>query len=156
VLGTAQRRFVADLPLTLSDEDRLYVHAEASSPKSWIYVMSAAEATASLLATSARITFCGHTHEPMLYSMSATAKTTPFAPVAGVAIPLLSGRRWRAVLGAVGQPRDGNPAASYAVLDSERHELTYYRAPYSVEEAAAQIRKNHLPPWFAQRLFVGR
>jgi len=156
MLDVSQRRFLAGLPLTHSEEDRLYVHAEASSPKSWIYVMSAAEAARSIAATSAQVTFCGHIHRPALYSMSATAKMTAFTPAGGVAIPLLPGRRWLAVLGAVGQPRDGNPAASYAMLDSERQELTYCRAPYDVEQAAAQITKNHLPPWFAQRLFVGQ
>lgn len=156
MLGASQRQFLADLPLTLSDGDRLYVHAEASSPRSWIYVMSTVEAAHSIAATSAYVTFCGHVHRPALYSMSATAKMTAFTPAEGVAIPLLPGRRWLAVLGAVGQPRDGNPAASYAILDSERQQLTYCRAPYDIEQAAAQIGKNHLPPWFAQRLFVGQ
>jgi len=156
MLGASQRKFLAGLPLTLNDGDRLYVHAEASSPKSWIYVMSTSKAAHSIAATSAHVTFCGHIHRPALYSTSATAKMTAFTPAGGVAIPLLPGRRWLAVLGAVGQPRDGNPAASYAMLDSERQQLTYCRAPYDVEQAAAQIRKNHLPPWFAHRLFVGQ
>ena len=52
--------------------------------------------------------------------MSPTGKMTAFTPVAGVPIPLLPGRRWLAVLGSVGQPRDGNPAASYAMLDTDR------------------------------------
>ena len=69
---------------------------------------------------------------------------------------LLPGRRWLAVLGSVGQPRDGNPAASYAMLDTDRREITYCRVPYDVEQAAAQIRANGLPRWLADRLFVGK
>jgi diadenosine tetraphosphatase ApaH/serine/threonine PP2A family protein phosphatase len=88
--------------------------------------------------------------------MSATAKMTAFTPTTGVPIQLLQGRRWLAVLGSVGQPRDGNPAASYVMLDTERRELTYCRAPYDVEQAAARIRKNGLPTWLADRLFVGK
>jgi diadenosine tetraphosphatase ApaH/serine/threonine PP2A family protein phosphatase len=72
-----------------------------------------------------------------------------------MAIQLLPGRRWLAVLGSVGQPRDGNPAASYIMLDTEKRELTYCRAPYDVEQAAAGIRKKGLPAWLADRLFVG-
>lgn len=156
VLGAPQRQFLASLPLTLKDGDRLYVHAEASRPKSWIYVTSATEAAASFLATRALVTFGGHTHQPALYSVSETSRVTAFTPVEGIAIPLLPKRRWLAVVGAVGQPRDGNPAASYAMLDSHRQELTYFRVPYDVEKAAAEIRKNNLPPWFAQRLLVGQ
>jgi diadenosine tetraphosphatase ApaH/serine/threonine PP2A family protein phosphatase len=156
-LGVAERRFLERLPLTLNDDDRLYVHAEASSPKSWRYVTSIDAAAQSIIATSAQITICGHVHRPALYSMSATGKLTAFTPNTGATIQLLPGpgRRWLAVLGSVGQPRDGNPAASYAMLDTEKRELTYCRAPYDVEEAATRIRKNGLPTWFADRLLVG-
>jgi predicted phosphodiesterase len=156
VLGQTERQFLAGLPLTRSDGERLYVHAEASDPKRWRYVTGCAEAAQSLAATSAQVTFCGHVHRPALYSMSATAKMTAFTPTTGVAIPLLSGRRWLAVLGSVGQPRDGNPAAAYAMLDTDKNELTYCRAPYDVEQAAARIRKNGLPTSLADRLLVGR
>ena len=60
-----------------------------------------------------------------------------------------------AVLGAVGQPRDGNPSASFAILDTDRRELTYCRAPYDVEAAAAAIRSKGLPSWLADRLLIG-
>jgi len=81
---------------------------------------------------------------------------TAFIPPAGAPIHLLPTRRWLAVLGSVGQPRDGNPAASYAILDTERRELTYCRAPYDVDEAAARIRSKGLPAWLADRLSMGR
>jgi len=155
-LGSAERRFLEQLPLTLKDDDRLYVHADASSPKSWRYVMGIEDAARSMIATSAAITFCGHVHRPALYTMSATGKITAFRPITGAAIQLLPGRRWLAVLGSVGQPRDGNPAASYAMLDTKRRELTYCRVPYDVEEAAGRIRNKSLPNWLADRLLVGK
>ena len=155
-LGSAERQFLANLPLTITDIDRLYVHAEASKPHSWIYVASAADAARSLSATSAHVTFCGHIHRPAVYSMSATAKMTAFTPRTGVAIPLLPGRRWLAVLGSVGQPRDGNPAASYLMLDTDRREVTYCRAPYDVGAAAAAIVNKGLPVWLAERLYLGK
>lgn len=156
-LGSAERRFLQELPLTVNDEDRLYVHSEASNPRGWRYVTNVAAAANSIIATLAQITICGHVHRPALYSMSATGKLTSFTPQTGSAIQLLAGpgRRWLAVLGSVGQPRDGNPAASFAILDTDKRELTYCRAPYDVEEAATRIRKNGLPPWFADRLLVG-
>ena len=60
----------------------------------------------------------------------------------------------RARLG--GATRDGNPAASYAMLDTTKCEITYCRAPYDVDEAAARIRKKGLPTWLAEWLFVGK
>lgn len=156
VLGAAQRKFLAGLPLTVSDGERLYVHAEASHPDSWTYVRNVSDAARSMSATSAQITFCGHIHQPMLYSMSATAKMTAFTPTTDVAVQLLPGRRWLAVLGSVGQPRDGNPAAAYVMLDTDRREITYCRAPYDVEQAATRILDKGLPTWLADRLIVGQ
>ena len=155
-LGLPERQFLKRLPLTLVDDDRLYVHADASNPQAWRYVADADTAGQSIMATPARMTFCGHCHRPALYTMSAAGKMTAFTPITNKAVQLLPQRRWLAVLGSVGQPRDGNPAASYALLDTDRRELTYCRAPYDVEEAAARIRSKGLPTWLADRLLVGK
>jgi diadenosine tetraphosphatase ApaH/serine/threonine PP2A family protein phosphatase len=155
-LSTAQRRFLAELPMTLAEDDRLYVHSEASAPARWRYVQSASDAARSMIATAAQITFCGHIHRPALYSMSVTAKMTNFVPVSHVPVRLLRGRQWLAVIGAVGQPRDGDPAACFATFDTDTRDITYCRAPYDIEAAAQRIRDNGLPLWLAERLAVGR
>jgi diadenosine tetraphosphatase ApaH/serine/threonine PP2A family protein phosphatase len=155
-LSAPERRFLAELPLTLQDADRLYVHSEASTPTRWRYVQSAADAGRSLLATDAHVTFCGHIHKPALYSISVTGKMTSFVPTSGVTVQLLQGRRWLAVIGSVGQPRDGDPASSFAMFDTASREITYCRVPYDVVEAASRIRDNGLPLWLAERLAIGR
>jgi diadenosine tetraphosphatase ApaH/serine/threonine PP2A family protein phosphatase len=155
-LSAPQRRFLAELPFELQDEDRLYVHSEANSPTKWRYVRGATDAARSIQATSAHVTFCGHIHQPALYSMSSAAKMTSFVPISGVPVQLSGGRQWLAVLGSVGQPRDGNPAASFAMYDTTSREITYCRVPYDVETAAARIRANGLPLWLADRLTAGR
>ena len=119
-------------------------------------MQSTADAARSIAATNAQVTFCGHIHRPALYSMSATAKMTSFVPTSGVGVQLLKGRRWLAVLGSVGQPRDGNPAACFATYDTETREITYCRVAYDVETAANRIRANGLPLWLAERLSQGR
>jgi predicted phosphodiesterase len=63
-LSAAQRRFLAELPMTLQEDDRLYVHSEAGNPERWRYVQSTADAARSIAATDAHITFCGHIHLP--------------------------------------------------------------------------------------------
>ncbi|TMJ83742.1 MAG: metallophosphoesterase family protein [Alphaproteobacteria bacterium] len=155
-LGAAQHRFLSELPLVLHEDERLYVHSEASTPSKWRYVRNTPDAARSLVATRAHLTFCGHVHRPALYSMSATAKMTSFIPAADVPVQLLAGRQWLAVLGAVGQPRDGNPAASFAMFDTSTQQITYCRVPYDVETAAMRIRENGLPHWLADRLSIGR
>ena len=155
-LSLAQRRFLSELPLAYEDEDRLYVHAEASTPLKWRYVASTADAARSMIATNAHVTFCGHIHKPALYSMSVTAKMTSFVPVADVPVRLSRGRQWLAVLGSVGQPRDGNPAAAFVTFDTVTRDITYHRIPYDVDAAAQQIRDNGLPLWLADRLSAGR
>jgi len=155
-LDAAQRRFLAELPLSLAEDDRLYVHSEASQPERWRYVRSTTDAARSIAAAEARITFCGHIHRPALYSMSVTAKMTSFVPTTGVPVQLLKGRHWLAVAGSVGQPRDGYAAASFVTYDTEKREVIYCRAPYDVETAAKRILENGLPVWLAGRLSIGR
>jgi predicted phosphodiesterase len=154
-LGDAERRFLAELPLTYTEDDRLYVHADASRPDAWHYVLDKTDAALSLDATGAAITLCGHVHQPSVYALSRTGQINSFVPNTGRPISLQPDRRWLAVLGSVGQPRDGNPAASYAMLDTDRRELTYWRATYDVDAAAAAIRRKGLPDWLAERLLIG-
>ena len=155
-LSLAQRRFLGDLTMAYEDDDRLYVHSEASTPSRWRYVQSTADAARSMIATKALVTFCGHIHQPALYSMSVTAKMTSFVPSADVPVQLLRGRQWLAVAGSVGQPRDGNPAAAFVTFDTASREITYCRVPYDVDAAAQRIRDNGLPAWLADRLAIGR
>ena len=64
-------------------------------------------------------------------------------------------RRWLAVVGAVGQPRDGVPQAGYAILDTVTNELTFRRVPYDVAETVRKLRAAGLPEALATRLLKG-
>jgi diadenosine tetraphosphatase ApaH/serine/threonine PP2A family protein phosphatase len=154
-LDADQRDFIAGLPLLIEEDDRLYVHASAYEPERWNYVTELYSASKSLMATQAHATFCGHTHVPALFHMSLTGKFASFVPVERVEIPLTPQRRWLAVLGSVGQPRDNDPAACYAVLDEARYALTYVRVPYDVETAARKIIDAGLPSVLGTRLLEG-
>ena len=155
-LGPDERAFLGTLPLTLEEGECLFVHAEASAPATWSYVTDARAATRSLRAPRRRITFCGHVHRPAIYNLSETAKPGSFRPVTGVPVPLLPQRRWLSVVGSVGQPRDGQPAASWALVDTEKATITYERTPYDIEEAARKIRRAALPAMYAERLAWGQ
>jgi diadenosine tetraphosphatase ApaH/serine/threonine PP2A family protein phosphatase len=154
-LDAAHRAFLASLPLDLNEDDRLYVHASASAPHDWIYMLGPREAFQSFRATAQRLTFCGHTHVPALFNESATTLPHQHVPVDGKPVPLLSQRRWIAVLGAVGQPRDHNPSACYGLLDTEANRLTYLRVPYDVDVTARKVLAAGLPKALALRLTSG-
>ncbi|MBC7314221.1 MAG: metallophosphoesterase family protein [Rhizobium sp.] len=155
-LNDEQKAFLARLPLEVEDGERLYVHADASAPARYHYVTDAETAAAHLQACRARISFCGHVHRPALYGLGPNGKTTAFTPTSAQGIPLLAQRRWLAVMGAVGQPRDGNPAAAFGILDTDRREIEFHRVGYDIEGAAARIRAVGLPDALALRLFRGK
>ncbi len=71
-------------------------------------------------------------------------------------IPLLRSRRWLAVVGSVGQPRDGVAQAGWALLDTEREELSFRHSPYDVARTVARLRAAGLPDDLAQRLLKGQ
>ena len=153
-LDAEQLDFLRSLPLQVQEADRLYVHANAWAPENWGYVASRLAASRSLAATSQRLTFCGHVHDPALY-YSQPGDAAHFDPHPDVAIPLLPARHWLAIPGACGQSRDGNPAAACAWLDTCTDRLTFLRLPYDHERAAARVREAGLPEELAQRLLTG-
>lgn len=154
-LDHAQKTFIAELPLTVEEGDRLFVHASACAPDTWIYIFDTLEADQSFMATNRRLTFCGHTHFPALFHATALTPPQRHLPIEGKPTPLLAQRRWLAVLGSVGQPRDKNPAACYGLLDDVRNTLTYVRVPYDADLAARKIRAAGLPEILAARLTLG-
>jgi diadenosine tetraphosphatase ApaH/serine/threonine PP2A family protein phosphatase len=147
--------FLAGLPLTARDDDCFFVHASADAPEKWTYIHDGWQAAFSMEAAQSPYVFCGHVHEPMLYFVGADQRPQPFHPVSGVPIPVAGHRHWLAIVGSCGQPRDGNPAACYAMFDSGQASLTYWRVPYDVDTAAYKVRAAGLPVEFAQRLQRG-
>ncbi len=154
-LSAEQIDFLADLPLHVERGNQLYVHANAWAPTGWEYVHSRNEAVRSMHATPCRWTFCGHMHEPKLFHLSSTGKAGDFTPTPGVAIPLPPHRQWLVIPGSAGQPRDGNPAACYAIFNDVAVTITYHRVPYDYETAGAKIRAAELPQRLASRLEDG-
>lgn len=159
-LDAAQQDFLAALPLTIRREAMLLVHASAEAPERWRYVYDSRGAAMSLDAVrdmaEVRYVFGGHVHMQTLYYQGSAGGLMKFEPTAGVAVPVPRHRHWLATVGSVGQPRDGNPKAMYALFDSERAQLTFHRVDYDHHAAAAAIRRAGLPEYFAGRLEQGR
>ena len=155
------RRFLAQLPLTQRFGHMLLVHASAHQPAEWRYVDNERSAQQCLDAACAEgdattHVFVGHVHEQTLFYQGTGRQLMPFAPTPGVPVPLPKHRAWVASIGAVGQPRDGDTRAMYAVYDDVLGRITFHRVPYDHSAASAAIRKAGLPEFFASRLEEGR
>jgi len=136
------------LPLHVREERMLFVHASAAAPQRWEYVDTPASAKKSAEAAGVPWTFCGHVHRQTLFFERPGGRMASFNPVPGVAIPARRTRRWVAIAGSVGQPRERNPAAAYAMFDARREQITFYRVPYDHLAAARKVRAAGLPELF--------
>ncbi len=159
-LSAAQCDYLAQLPMTVQQDAVLLVHATADDPGLWRYVYDAQTAALSLDAVrdleGVRYVFGGHVHRQTLYYRGADDRLMPFQPTPGVAVPVPAHRHWLATIGSVGQPRDGNPRAMYAVFDTTQAQLSFHRVAYDHHAAAQAIRAAGLPGFFADRLELGR
>jgi len=160
-LGDSEKAFLESIPITANLDEMLFVHADASNPQGWIYVTGSLEAERSMRATGHRVTFSGHVHRPLLARMPLKSEfdhgsAHSSVPVTGLVNHLDRDMKWHAVLGSVGQPRDENPAAAYALYSDETEILTFMRVSYDIAKAAEKIRVAGLPEVLADRLFFGR
>jgi predicted phosphodiesterase len=151
-LDAAARGFLADLPLVVREGALTCVHASAAHPDRWTYVEDPGAAARSMIAAATPYTFSGHVHDQWLYFRATEARVGSFRPVPGSPVRLGPHRQWLALVGSVGQPRDGDPAAAYALFDSVRTELVFHRVPYDHREAARRVRAAGLPEILARRL----
>jgi diadenosine tetraphosphatase ApaH/serine/threonine PP2A family protein phosphatase len=70
--------------------------------------------------------------------------------------PLRQNRRYLVNPGSVGQPRDGDWRAAFAIYDTDARIVTFYRVPYNLRVAQEKINAANLPPRLASRLATGR
>ena len=154
-LGPAEQRFLAELPLLHRDGEVCYVHASAAIPERFDYIDSPTAAARCADAAEVNYTFCGHVHDQVLFFEAANGRMKEFRPVVGRPIPVRGHRRWVAIVGSVGQPRDRNPAAAYTLFDSGTRQVTFYRVAYDAGAAAAKIRSAGLPGSLAIRVESG-
>lgn len=154
-LSAEQKSFLSSLPMSVRDESMFFVHSSAVSPERWQYIQDVTAARLSIEASRATYVFSGHVHDQVLYFLTQTGKIALFHPISGSPVPIPSHRRWQAIVGSVGQPRDRNPASAYALFDTTKEEMTFFRVPYDHMRAASKVRKAGLPELLAQRLEQG-
>jgi len=149
------RSWLADLPERRELADFTLVHGSGRDPI-WEYVTSSTAAHASLATMTTPHGINGHTHIPVAYLAvgDRVGRLDPERGASGGAVNLRSGR-FLLNPGSVGQPRDGDPRASYLILDTDAGTATWQRVPYDVAAVGAAMRAAGLPARLAERLRYG-
>jgi diadenosine tetraphosphatase ApaH/serine/threonine PP2A family protein phosphatase len=121
------------------------------------YIFDELDAVRALKVATRQLCLFGHTHYPVTFALSSESFDSggPF-PAAVTHFALKSGSKYLVNPGSVGQPRDGDPRAAYAIADTARSCVEMVRLVYPVEEAQAKVIRAGLPEVLAQRLAVGR
>ncbi len=126
-----------------------------------VYVFDHDDAIRALASAGGRLCFFGHTHVPIVFSMASNAaELEVLTPEIGAPEPTVvqldPDRRYLINPGSVGQPRDGDPRAAYAIYDSSESRVELRRVPYRVDLAQEKITAAGLPDALARRLGLGR
>jgi diadenosine tetraphosphatase ApaH/serine/threonine PP2A family protein phosphatase len=113
-----------------------------------------------LLDSSSAVTFFGHTHHQggfsFLDSSVEMLQIRPRPSESFTALHLEPARRYLLNPGSVGQPRDGDPRAAFAIADLEHQIVEFWRVPYDISAVQERMRSARLPEPLAQRLMLGR
>lgn len=127
------------------------VHATLDGPQRWGYVFDKLAAAASFTYQNTAVCFFGHTHVPVAFIRDSMVRGGTYSK-----FKIEPGKKYFINVGAVGQPRDGNPKAGYVVYDMDEGTVELRRLDYDIEKAQKKIRDAGLPDRLADRLAVGR
>lgn len=150
------------LPLTTTEGPFTLVHGTLRHPERFEYFVDVAQAVDSLTVCRTLMCLMGHTHLPCVLEYDQTSARILrmlTAPAELAQVEFLDQPQTRRYLlnpGSVGQPRDGDPRAGFAVIDLERTQLSIHRVSYDVAAAQQKIRQAGLPAFLADRLASGR
>jgi len=152
-LNPVDARYLEDLPATVQKGDFLLVHGSPAEPV-LEYVMSTSIAEKNFSFFESRYCLVGHTHVPLAFKEE-RGSCTPISLSPGIGL-VLGASRMIINPGGVGQPRDGDPRASYAIYESEGRMLRLYRVPYDIRATQDKMMQAGLPIQLVTRLEVGK
>jgi diadenosine tetraphosphatase ApaH/serine/threonine PP2A family protein phosphatase len=151
VLTPGNADFLRNLPLTIAKEDFFFVHGSPRAPEEWNYILTMGDARLSFECFEERFCFIGHSHQPFIIENSNDSLFCAIRPE----LEIKNNCRYLVNVGSVGQPRDHNPDACYAICDLAQRTLEIKRVRYDVEGAQRAIIDAGLPRELADRLTYG-
>jgi diadenosine tetraphosphatase ApaH/serine/threonine PP2A family protein phosphatase len=150
-LTTEDRQWLRDLKYIRLVASFSIVHATLDVPQRWGYVFDKLAAAASFTYQNTSVCFFGHTHVPVAFIRDSVVRGGTYSK-----FKVEPGRKYFVNVGSVGQPRDGNPKAAYAIYDMDEGSIELRRLDYDIPTAQAKIRAAGLPERLALRLADGK
>ena len=152
-LSPEDRQYLESLPLVIEKDDFTLVHGSPREPV-WEYLLSTSNASENFAYFQSKFCLIGHSHVPLVFRHTDTGACS-FSQLS-TNIGLVLGKS-RLIInpGGVGQPRDGEPRASYAIYDSETGIIKLYRVTYDISATQNKMAEHGLPMRLAARLSYG-
>ncbi|MBK1835605.1 metallophosphoesterase family protein [Roseibacillus ishigakijimensis] len=150
-LSDEQRDWLRKLRMVRQVQDFTIVHSSLDQPQVWNYVTNKFDAMSSFSYQFTKLCFHGHTHVPRVF-----AKDSKITEVTAEQIEFDPNLKYFINVGSVGQPRNGDWRACYAIYDIPSNLLVYRRLEYDIVTAQQKVRAAGLPEMLATRLAEGR
>ncbi len=151
-LNDDEKEYLGSFPLVYEDERITLVHGTLNMPEEFYYIFDIEDAYVTLSQMRNNICFVGHTHVPGIFA----SNHTKVEYIERMDARIDRERKYLINAGSIGQPRDGDPRASFAVYDDEELTVEIKRVEYDVKKAQDKVLKSGLPSKFAYRLSEGR
>lgn len=151
-LTPLDRKYLRELPLVRDIEDFTLVHSSLSNPSRWNYIFKRDAAESCFRNQFSNVCFFGHTHVPLAFVFEGANIDKGFYDT----LKIQPDYKYLINVGSVGQPRDRNPLAAYAIYDMDERTVTLRRVEYDINAVQNKIRSAGLPFRNALRLEFGR
>jgi predicted phosphodiesterase len=152
-LSDTSREFLQSLSLIEEVENFVFVHATPDIPIQWKYILSLYDAYLIFLSFEETICFFGHTHVPSIFVKNQNGHVD-FRMVSNITIN--PENQYLINVGSVGQPRDRDPRAAYAVFDTTSMIYDLYRIEYDIKSTQSKMKNANLDRFLIYRLQDGR
>ncbi len=154
-INDEERQYIKALPRTLVLDDISLVHGSLRDPV-WEYMFTLEAAIGQFQQMTTPFSLVGHTHVPLIFAEQEDGGPPEYWQLEDGELIELGDRRLIMNPGGVGQPRDGDPRAAYAVYDSEARTIAFHRVGYDIERTQAIMTEAGLPASLISRLTRGR
>lgn len=150
MVGAEELEYVRSFPYRHNEGDAVLSHANPAEPEDWQSLFLFEHIDGCLQGLSSRVAFVGHTHYPSIFCrMGSTSVALTSSEV------VIGRHRYLVNVGSVGQPRDGDPRASFAMWDTDSQRVELRRTDYAVQRTQQKIHALNWPVYVAERLARG-
>jgi diadenosine tetraphosphatase ApaH/serine/threonine PP2A family protein phosphatase len=150
------RTFLESTPPQLEVSERFLLSHGSPRDAIWEYLLTRAQAHDNFRRFTHQVCFVGHSHVPLFFTLPPGARAEgPELPEADEMLTLRAGARYIINPGSVGQPRNQDPRAAFAILDTDADTVVFQRVSYDVQQTQEQMHTAHLPEPLALRLQYG-